>query len=121
MNLTQFDPSQPVMTRAKMPATINRTDLKNPLYPIGATYFDQSGEECMSVFTKNGFFSVDEVEHPNDLINVGSRLKTTAYLVVYPDGRTTARPNRAAADAWAAGIPGAVVVEVNLDLPAVTT
>lgn len=118
MNVTSFDASKPVETRAGFPATINRTDLKNPLYPIGATYVDQAGEENMSVFTKTGHYSVDEVDHPNDLVNAGSRFKITCWLNVYPT-RVYAFQTKEQADAQAAFLAGRIkCIDCSIDLPA---
>lgn len=118
MNIVSFDPTKPVRTRADMPATINRTDLKNKRYPIGATYFDQIGEEIMSVFTANGSFASDEVPHPNDLINTGSRFKASGVINVFADGKIYAFPNADAAKAQQGLRAGFLAcVPVNIDLP----
>jgi hypothetical protein len=120
MNLITFDPTKPVQTRSKQPAEIFTTSLQSTRYPIGAKFFNQAGEQLVSGFTSNGHYSTDEVDHPNDLINIGTGVTAFAVLNVYPGGVIKAFNSQATADAYATSLGGRITsVEVNIDFPAV--
>lgn len=117
MNIVDFDPSKPVQTRCGKPATILCTDLKSPLYTIGARIVRDNGEEILSGFTAKGNFANDFSEDNNDLVNVGNRLKLTCWLNVYPT-RVYAFQSKEQADAQAAFLAGRITcIDLNLDIP----
>lgn len=118
MNIVSFDPTKPVQTRCGKPATIIATDLKSPRYPIAARFIDQSGEEVASMFMIDGRYSSDDVVSPNDLINTGSRFKTSCVINVFSDGKAYAFPNADAAKAQQGLRAGFLAcVPVNIDIP----
>ena len=95
-----FDPKKPVQTRDGRQVRILATDLKIAGFPIGAAILNDTGEETLSSYNRDGMH-LTGIRSRCDLVNIPETRWVNLYRSNY---RITASPPRRTREEAQAGI-----------------